>query len=88
MHPTIREFICSTIKTVLHFFCAVRNVKIMSAAFSILKRNKPVELIRLQTGISFIQFVINRRRSREMKSMQLMYPHPGLGYGVNVTRLK
>jgi len=57
----------------------------MSAAFSILKRNKPVELIRLQTGMTFILFIMNRRRSREMKSMQLMHPPPGLGYGENAT---
>jgi len=51
----------------------------MSAAFSILRRNKPVEIIRLQTGMPFIQLVINRRISREMKSVQLMHPPPGFG---------
>jgi len=60
----------------------------MSAAFSILKQNKLVELIRLQTGMPFIKFFLNRRRIRVMKSMQLMHPPPEMGYGENASRRK
>ena len=81
-------FICSTIKTVLHFFYTARNKKIMSAVYSILRRYNPVEIIRFQNGTHFIQFFINRIRSREMKAVQLMHPPPGLGYRENATGRK